>query len=342
MAKSLWEELTDLFKTDEQREEERKKQMREALKGESSILGQLYELDKEYKASLPDDKVDYEALFPKDSGLKEIEYALDSDEDIAELAQKENALGKSQDTASLNSKYEAQKSALEKSKAKADENLKSGYEQLSELYDQLRKRTENDALKRGLARSSIVSSQLGDLNTERMKGAGELQASYNSTVSDIEGSIEKLEAEKDIALENLDIKYALELESRINELTEKRDKTAAEYEKYNADVRKKNQEYEKKRQEDMTAYATQLEKDKLAAQEAQEKYEKKYGLSGAKQENYAKRYEIAFDFYSSLSPDIAADALQASPNMQYYLGTYYYNTLLKALQSNNSGTKRYF
>ncbi|MDE6302645.1 MAG: hypothetical protein K2M36_03545, partial [Clostridia bacterium] len=246
------------------------------------------------------------------------------------------------DTASLNSKYEAQKSALEKSRAKADENLKSGYEQLGELYDQLRKRTENDALKRGLARSSIVSSQLGDLNAARMKGAGELQASYNSTVSDIDGSIEKLEAEKDIALENLDIKYAVELENRIKELTEKRDKTAAEYEKYNADVRKKNKEYAIKRQEDMTAYATQLEKDKLAAQEAQEKYEKKYGLSGAKQENYAKRYDIAFEFYSSLSPDIAADALQASPNMQYYLGTYYYNTLLKALQSNSGGTKRYF
>ncbi|MDE6302184.1 MAG: hypothetical protein K2M36_01165, partial [Clostridia bacterium] len=95
MAKSFWDELSDLFKTDEQREEERKKQMREALQGESTILGKLYELDKEYKASLPDDTVDYEALFPKDSGLKEIEYTLDSDEDIANRAQKENALGKS-------------------------------------------------------------------------------------------------------------------------------------------------------------------------------------------------------------------------------------------------------
>ena len=82
-------------------------------------------------------------------------------------------------------------------------------------------------------------------------------------------------------------------------------------------------------------------KKKQEKEKEQQEYESKYGYSGEKLENYSERYRIAYDFYSALSPDVAVDALKASPNMKYYLGNLY-DKLLSSLQSKNSDQKFYF
>ncbi len=342
MAKSLWDEFKDLFKTDAQRAEEKQQQINDALEREKDIADRLAELEKEYINSLPkEEEPDLDKLFPVNSGLKEIEYTRESDEDIAARAEKENTYNKTAEQNKLADSYESKLAALSGSKQQAGDNLKESYKQLQELYDELRKRSENDVLKRGLARSSIAVTQLSDLDTARMQSAGELRKSYNATMNDIDVRIGELEADRENALNELDLKYAAELDSRISELKSKRDKTVKEYEEYNAKVRKQNEQYEKQRETDIADYLEKAEKKKKEEQEALAKHESQYGYSGAKQENYAKRYDIAYDFYSSLSPDIAADALAASPNMKYYLGNYY-DKLMNALKGTQSGIKKVF
>ena len=342
MAKSFWDEIKDLFKTESQKAEDRQKEIDNALSQEKGILDQLAALDKEYQDSLPpEEEIDLEKLFPSDSGLRELEYSVDSDEDIAARAERENAYDKQVAADGLQSKYDKQISALDSSGKQAASNLQSGYKQLEELYDELRKRSENDTLKRGLARSSIATNQLSSLDAARLRGAGELQSSYNATMDDIAKRINELEASRETALSELDLKYAVELDERIAKLKAERDKTVQEYEEYNRNIREKNEEYAIKRDEDIAEYLKNREEEKIKAQEAQAKHEKKYGYSGEKRENYAKRYEIAYNFYSSLSPDIAADALAASPNMKYYLGEYY-NTLMSALKKSQKNQSYVF
>ena len=94
------------------------------------------------------------------------------------------------------------------------------------------------------------------------------------------------------------------------------------------------------REEDIAEFLKNREEERLEREEKQREEERKYGYTGAKQENYAKRYDIAFDFYSSLSPDIAADALAASPSMKYYLGNYY-DKLMSALKGEEGQTRYY-
>ena len=175
-----------------------------------------------------------------------------------------------------------------------------------------------------------------------MEGAGQLQASFNNSMTEIDNKIAGLENDKTNALEELDLKYAMELDERIADLKKERDKTVKEYETYNNQVRKQNADYQVKRQSDIEKYLEKREEEKLEAIKKQEENEKKYGYTGEKQDNYAKRYNIALNFYSSLAPEIAADALAASPNMKYYLGLYY-DKLLNALKSSSSGgEKRYY
>lgn len=343
MASSIWEEFKDLFKTEEQKAKEKQEKINNALNAESDVVSKLQELEKEYNDSLPkEEEYDLEKLFPSDSGLKEIEYTPRSDKDIEKSAKNEISYDKYNARDEVERKFQSAQKALEDGKSEASENLQESYANLAKLYDELRNKAQDDSLKRGMARSSVITTQLNDLSKAHMAAAGAQEKAYLQTVADIDGNIAELQRDRESALENLDIKYAIELDDRINELKAERDATVKEYEKYNNGIREKNAEYAKDREKEIAQFLKDKEKEKLSAQEQQREYEKKYGYSGEKLENYAKRYEIAYDFYKSLSPDIAVAALQASPNMKYYLGEFY-SKLLSVLQSDESSqTKRYF
>ena len=106
-------------------------------------------------------------------------------------------------------------------------------------------------------------------------------------------------------------------------------------------MREKNDKYALERENKISDYLAQKEEEKAEKEKEQQAYEKENGYSGDKLDNYSKRYQIAYDFYSALSPDVAVDALKASPNMKYYLGIYY-DKLLSSLKSKESTSKRYF
>lgn len=342
MASSIWEEFKDLFKTEEQKAKEKQEKINSALNAESDIVSKLQELEKQYTDSLPkDEEYDLEKLFPSDSGLREIEYTPRSDKDIETSAKNEITYDKYNAKDEVERKFQSAQKALEDGKSAANENLQESYANLAKLYDELRNKAQDDSLKRGMARSSVITSQLNDLSQAHIAAAGDQEKIYLKTVADIDGNIAALQQDRESALENLDVKYAIELDNRINELKAERDATVKEYEKYNNDIREKNAAYAKEREEDIAQFLKNKEKEKLAAEEEQREYEKKYGYSGEKLENYSKRYEIAYDFYKSLSPDIAVAALQASPNMKYYLGEFY-EKLLSVLQTDQTNQKRYF
>ena len=168
-----------------------------------------------------------------------------------------------------------------------------------------------------------------------------IERGYTESVAKIDGDISTLEKELGGALDQLDVKSASELEERIRKLKDERDAKVKEYEKYNNDVRVKNDKYALERENKIADYLAQKEKEKAEKDKAQQAYEKENGYSGEKLDNYSKRYQLAYDFYSSLSPDVAVDALKASPNMKYYLGVYY-DKLMSSLKTRANTSRRYF
>lgn len=339
---SFWDEFKNLFKTDSQLEEERQEKINDALHKESEVVEKLKELEKQYNDSLPkEEEIDIDALFPKESPYKEIEYSAKSDDDIEAEAKKSVDYDKAKAVNNLDEKYRAAVEALDSDKGKAKETLQESYANLENLYNELREKANDDALKRGIARSSIAGGKLDALKASHIKGASEVEKTYSETIASINSDISKLERDKDNALGELDLKYAVELDEKISALKDERDKTVAQYEKYNNEIRQKNSEYESDRQTKIKDYLASVEKEKKTKAEEQAKYESEYGYSGEKLDNYSERYKLAYEFYSSLSPDIAVDALKASPNMKYYLGNNY-NKLLSALYSREDGDKKYF
>lgn len=342
MTTSIWDEIKDLFKTDKQLEEERQRKINDALNAENSVVDKLKELEKQYNDSLPKEETpDLDALFPKDSGLKEIEYTPRSDEDIVSAAMKENAYDKGVKKSQIEDRYAKAIDALVDDKKSAKQNLTESYANLEKLYSQLRENSLNDSIKRGMARSSVASDKLSALDSAHIGAAGDIERGYTESVAKIDEDISALEKELGGALDQLDVKSASELEDRIQKLKDERDAKVKEYEKYNNEVRVKNDKYALERENKIADYLAQKEKEKAEKDKAQQAYEKENGYSGEKLDNYSKRYQLAYDFYSSLSPDVAVDALKASPNMKYYLGVYY-DKLMSSLKTRANTSRRYF
>ncbi len=342
MTTSLWDEIKDLFKTDKQLEEDRQQKINDVLVKEADVSKKLAELEKQYNDSLPkEEEIDFDKIFPKESSVKEIEYTPESDEDIRKRAQSAADSEKFAAQTKIKDKYQQAVDALNEDKTSARESLADSYSNLKKLYDELKEKVNNDSIRRGLGRSSIATNRIDELDKQHASSATEAEKAYIGSLAKIESEISSLEREKDDALEQLDLKVAAQLEESISNLKAERDKTVEEYEKYNNEVRKQNEEFEENRQKKIAEYIKDADEKKKAKEQEQQEYESKYGYSGEKLQNYSERYRIAYDFYSALSPDIAVDALKASPNMKYYLGNLYDN-LLSSLQSKKKEQKFYF
>ncbi|UKI47685.1 MAG: hypothetical protein L6V82_07430 [Clostridiales bacterium] len=81
--------------------------------------------------------------------------------------------------------------------------------------------------------------------------------------------------------------------------------------------------------------------NKRLEKQQQDAYEKANGYTGEKARNFAERYNVALSFYTSLDPDVAVKALEASGTMKGYLGNNY-EKLLSVLKSRaTTKTKKY-
>ena len=336
----FWEEFKDLFKTQSQKDEERRQEISDALAAEKEVTAQLEQLDREYRESLPvEEEPDLEALFPVESGYEKVDYTPATDEELVHLAESEINSKKSGDILDLDSVYNDAVAAVGEKTQSAEKKLSETLGDLSAVYEQLRKDAENSATERGLARSSVLSSAQTELADAQSAATADAENEYTEQIAALDAELVRLSEEREAALGQMELEYAAELEGRIAELKSERDAEAKKYAEYNNKIAEKDREYALEREENIAEYLEEKEKEKLEREEGIREQEKLYGYTGEKQLNYAKRYDIAYEFYSSLSPDIAAAALEASPNMRYYLGNYY-DKLLDTLSE--KGKKVYF
>lgn len=338
MANSVWDDIKEYFKPPSQKRKERAEKLDDALEKDDELLRQLEQLQKEYDDAHPEVLPDFEELYPSDSGLREKSFdSIESDSEIENRERKASDALKAAEKGKLEASYNSKQSANELEHQQAADDLDSAYKELVGAYSDKRSSAVNNAIKNGVARGSILSGEMDRLDSGEQAEKDARLGEYVSEINKLDDELKSLLDSKQAALDSLDVKYATALDEKINNLKKQRDKTYQSYVDYNNDVRLKNAEYARKRQK----YIDQYMEESEAKKREQEQYESKHGYTGDKQENYSRRFELAYDFYSSLSPDVAYDALMASPNMRYYLGEYYFNRLSSTLKNRNGGTTVY-
>ena len=114
------------------------------------------------------------------------------------------------------------------------EQSKTQKSQIEGYYNQALEGVSNDAIKRGLQRSSIVSEQVNRLNQNEVNDLISVDNNLKKDLQEIENDIKKAETDYLNAVKELDFKKAVEVSDRVNSLKEKEDKKRKEIDEINA------------------------------------------------------------------------------------------------------------
>ncbi|MBR2989111.1 MAG: hypothetical protein IKC64_05255 [Clostridia bacterium] len=224
-------------------------------------------------------------------------------------------------------------SAIEsESKAKSDEygkikeNLATAYESgrssLDSTYDEAIKRASNDALKRGLARSSIAVNTVGALEGERAKSKADLTQKYNASIGEIDAKINALESERVKAINDFNIAYTVKVSEQIEKLKAEREEKQAEVIKYNNELAKT----ENKEQIDRAKAESDLYGEALAQKEAENELLDNPS-NAQKEREYEQIYALLREQLSKLDAVDARNEVVNNPLFRNYLSTAYYYRL---------------
>lgn len=165
--------------------------------------------------------------------LEKIEYQPLSDEEITKMA-----------TDDAENKYALKSEELKKQTAQKRNDLVNKNEivknsgeakksEISKAYDELGEKVESNAIKRGIARSSIIAEQLKSLDVEKIKDFLSVDNAVATQIKENNDKIEALESEYKSAVSNLNVNKAIEIKEQIEKYKEKQNQKIEEVIKYN-------------------------------------------------------------------------------------------------------------
>lgn len=195
--------------------------------------------------------------------------------------------------------------------------------EINKIYDDYKLSSENEALKRGLSRSSTILLTLDGIEKQRAEELSNLATTLEKDITTLETKITGLKNELVEALNTLDLELSqninAELKNRIEELEEKQ-KEAIEF---NNNVAKLESEYARKKK-DYVMDAIELE------EELKNRY---YG--SAEESKREDLINYAMKYFSAQTKQDALKELTSSSELAKILGSYYYDLYYLLMRRDN-------
>jgi hypothetical protein len=288
-----------------------------------ALKDKLNQIDREYSISKIQD-----IKLPESADLQKLEYQPLSDSEIEELAKNSLAEYYNLTSRAIDQDAQSQKKDLDDYKKQLYEALAQKEQTIEQSFDQAKKDVASQALKRGLARSSIALAMEQEIDAQKARELAQARNSYIEQAAEIDYKIADLETKKQAAMNDLDITYAAKLAIQINDLKNERAEKIKEVQKYNNELAKYQAEYNidrLKAEQDLT----------LGQYEILEK--KTSGMAGIEkeleQQKQQKKFEYLLDYLSGMPKKEAIKEAENNPLIRQSLDTYYYRKLLNALEA---------
>lgn len=282
------------------------------------FIAELKKLDDEYRKYESENKVE----LPESLNLTEKELDATTDAQIAEQVNQKYNAEHDGEVDRLKAETKEKTDAVELRKTQANTAGEQALLDIDRSYDAVREDAEDNALRRGLATSSIYQGELGAIDDAEVNAVKASIADTEREITALDLEIELLNERLQRDLDSFEIAHAVKVSKEIDKLVAQRDKQNDAVIAYNNTLRQKEAEYQKQRYEEI--------KKQEEAREAQERYELENGYTGYKKENYLARYDAALKYYKSMSKDRALEELRSDTLAQQYLG-YYYKKLINDL-----------
>lgn len=252
-----------------------------------------------------------------------VEYVPKTDEEIEQDVTEELSAYKQNAINGIDSDYENVKSQKEQEKTVQSEKLAGGEKTVNEAYEEADKAITSDLIKRGMYDSS-TNALMREKNAEdRDSALKKLSEKHASAIALIDSDIAKAEAQRQKAINDFNVTYALKYAERISKLKQQREDEIEKALKYNNEITE--QEYkdviEKEKTESKLYSEALSQKQQEMVIESKQKYE----------EVNSYEYRIYTILRNQLAGMSKADAYKAIHNDPTYadnLTTTYYLQLV--------------
>ena len=170
------------------------------------------------------------------SALKTIEYTPLTTEEIESKA-KEGVEEKYQlKKSGLDDNFEVQKSNAKTNEELIKENANNKKQTIDSEYLKFQDTLEKNAIKRGIARSSIVMEQLKELGEDKIKSLLLVDDDTAKNLKENSDKLVKYESDYQKAVNNLSVEKAIEIKEKINDLVKEQNDKIEQVLKYNNSV----------------------------------------------------------------------------------------------------------
>ena len=293
------------------------KKTEEKLKGGDKI--EMSQTIKDKFKQVDDEYVKYKGdnLYENFS-LNKLNFEKPSQEEVTKRAKNSLQNYKNESIEGINQEYETKSANLDEQILSSKQNASEQKNELEKKYSSLKQQASDDAVKRGLARSSIVVNTLEAFDQSMLDNFMSINQQLTKNIDNLNNQKSLLEEQKINALNAFDISYAVELENKITEINENLRKQEQEVLKYNNEIAEKEAEYKQKQLENDRDYV------KLMADN---------GMSGLTYMKNSDKYEIAKEYFLNMDKQQAYSELTGDPEYKEELG-YFYNRLLNQILQN--------
>ena len=187
---------------------------------------------------------------------------------------------------------------------------------VSSYIENAKQSSSDDALKRGLARSSIVINQLNAFDKQQIEEFKKIDEDIANNLSRLHDEIGLLNQKKQTALDNFDITYAVKLNEKISQLSN-------EAQKYNDEVL----EYNNKIAEQERAYSDKLKKEQDERNRDVYEFLNDYGGNVLESRLSSYRADYVINYLDSLPRLEALAILTDNEEIKTALGDNYYKVV---------------
>ena len=278
-----------------------------------SVLDKFNDVDKKYTVG---NKIDSKL------SLQKIDYKAPSQDEVLSKAQNSLNDYKSNSIDSINNKYNLQNSQIDKSINNLKSNEKVQKANIENAYSQVKEKASNDAIKRGLARSSIIVNKLSDYDNKMINDLEVLSNETSNKINSLNTQKNTLELEKSNALKSFDIEYAIKLQDKINSINEdiaKNEESAIKYNNQITELETKwNKEVEKENNDREMEMADFIAKNSI------------FTVNNIKRN---EKYGIAKEYFNQLDKQTAIAELESNSAYKENLGDTLYDQLLRELKA---------
>ena len=279
------------------------------------LIGVLNGIEKSFEGVTDEDYYPENAIvkLPETLGLEKVEVPeINEDEIRKEVSEKEikkTETEKDMLKESANKKKDLKTEEMEETRAKAEREK----EDIQNIYDDYKVSVESDAIKRGLARSSVALLSLDNVEAGRAKELSRVAENLTASITGLEREIIALQEDLERSLDTLDLELADNINSEIKNRIDELEKKRREAIEFNNEVSEMEANYQIKK------LANQDEATKLE-EELAKRYE-----GYAQADKREKKVQTALDYFNTLNKTEALKMIISSPELAETLGDAYYD-----------------